>query len=798
MKISLNWVKDFVTIPSTGTHSELVEKITLSVCEVEGYEETGTHLKTILVAEVKTITPHPEAKKLSLVTVDYGHGKATVVCGASNFEVGDKVAYAPEGTCLPGGTTIEACVIRGVESRGMLCAEDELGLTDDHSGLFLLARNLANGLTLDRVFADQIDVVMEIDNKSITHRPDLWGHYGFARELGAIFRVPVKPLVLNLERLRGAGAGLIDVEVKAGPLVPRFTGISVDRIKIAPSPDIIRFRLARVGLRPINNMVDLTNYVMLEVGQPMHAFDADQIAGHRLVVRPADEGTRLMTLYQKEVTLGPQDMTICDANGASVVAGVIGGLNTGVTADTTAVFLDAANWDPTGIRKTSTRIGLRTDACQRFEKALDPEITVTAIQRALEIMQLTNSEMRVRGPLVDIINKTYPPITIRTSADFIRRRLGHTIETREIVTILSYLGFEVRETDERLRVEVPSYRRTKDVSLPEDLVEEIGRIYGYNHIPAKIPQFPIQRPVFNRRHQFERLIKNCLSQNGFHEIYNYPLTSQKTEDMLNLKAEGIMKLINPVADHQDQMRTSLLPHFMQTLVENQKIDLNFKIFEIGRVYHRAPTGEIAEPLRLLCGASAKRTYPGASFYTLKSDLIRLLSRLQLSDITWTPGTDVDRAFFQHSRIFAVLKSGPTELGRIYALSPQWMDRMGLREEISLADLDGEALLAAKKREYVYQPAPRYPSVFFELSLVAPQTRYYSEIREIICQASPLVVKVDFLDAYWPKDLPGKKSLSVSMEFRSEEKTLEPGEIKQLQDTVISRLAAKGYSLRESN
>ncbi|MBT4090653.1 MAG: phenylalanine--tRNA ligase subunit beta, partial [Deltaproteobacteria bacterium] len=312
MKISLNWIKDFICIEEDLSNQELVEKITLSICEVEGFEETGTHLKETFVSQVLAIEPHPDADKLSLVTINTGKEEKRVVCGASNFKPGDKVPFVGEGAMLPGNFLIKKAKIRGVESDGMLCAEDELGLSEDHDGLLILPEDSNVGDTLATLFPDQVDVVMEIDNKSITHRPDLWGHYGFARELGAVFRVPVDKMDFNPEILEGTGSRLIEVEVLAGDLVPRFTGISVDNVSISPSPLWMQYRLTRVGLRPINNMVDLTNYVMLEMGQPMHAFDADQIAGKKLTVRPADSGTKLMTLHQKEVTLGENDMTICD------------------------------------------------------------------------------------------------------------------------------------------------------------------------------------------------------------------------------------------------------------------------------------------------------------------------------------------------------------------------------------------------------------------------------------------------------------------------------------------------------
>ncbi|MBT3225092.1 MAG: phenylalanine--tRNA ligase subunit beta [Deltaproteobacteria bacterium] len=796
MKISLNWIKDFICIEEDLSNQELVEKITLSICEVEGFEETGTHLKETFVSQVLAIEPHPDADKLSLVTINTGKEEKRVVCGASNFKPGDKVPFVGEGAMLPGNFLIKKAKIRGVESDGMLCAEDELGLSEDHDGLLILPEDSNVGDTLATLFPDQVDVVMEIDNKSITHRPDLWGHYGFARELGAVFRVPVDKMDFNPEILEGTGSRLIEVEVLAGDLVPRFTGISVDNVSISPSPLWMQYRLTRVGLRPINNMVDLTNYVMLEMGQPMHAFDADQIAGKKLTVRPADSGTKLMTLHQKEVTLGENDMTICDANGASVVAGVVGGLNTGVIESTNAVFLEAANWDPTGIRKTSTRIGLRTDACQRFEKALDPEMTALAVQRAVELMKLTNPDLHVAGDLVDIQNQMNSPVRIETTIDFICRRLGKDIDEKEIRDILGHLEFTVTGSGSELIVDVPSHRRTKDVSIAEDLVEEIGRIHGFNNITPQAPFFPIQRPAFNRQHQFERKAKTVLSENGYHEVYNYPLTSQKTEAVFGIDPDSAMRLLNPVAEHQDQMRRSLLAHFVQTLLENQKINLNFKVFEVGRTYYKSKSGEITEPIHLILGGSKKIESIGDSFFRLKSDLLKLFSRLQIPDIRWTPLT-AEIEFYQHLKISAAVFSGQCKLGELYTFAPDFLDKRGLKGDVCIADLDFDELFSIKKQEFIYREPPKYPAVNFEVSLLMPEQAYFQEVQGIILGVDPLVKKVGFLDTFSPKEHVGKKSLSVSIEFRSMEKTLIPEDITSLQDKIVEVLANAGYHLREN-
>ncbi len=797
MKISLNWIKDFVEIDPNLSAEELAKTITLSVCEVEGFESTGSHLKNVLVSEVETIEQHPDADKLSVVTVNYGHGTQRVVCGASNFSVGDKVPFAGEGVVLPGDFDIKRTKIRGVESCGMLCAEDELGFSDDHEGLMILEKHQSPGMPLSKVYPDQVDIVLEIDNKSITHRPDLWGHYGFARELGAIYKKPVKPMELDKPSLAGVGERITDVEVVATDLVPRFTGLSIDQVRIAPSPVWIQHRLLRVGLRPINNMVDLTNYVMLELGQPMHAFDASTIAGNKLIVRRAEKGTKVMTLHGKEVELDERDLTICDSDGASVVAGVVGGEDSGVKDSTTTIFLEAANWDPVNIRKTSTRINLRTDASKRFEKSLDPEMTLLSIQRAVEFMKLTSPSLKICGEPVDIISKQNDPVFINIEPELICRRLGKEIGENTINDILTSLGFSIEKNGSSLKVGVPSYRRTKDISIKEDLIEEIGRIYGFNNIEAIAPMFPIDRPVFNLQHQFERVARSVLSGSRYHEVVNYPLTCQKTEAPFGLNSNGVMKLINPVADHQDQMRTSMLPHFVQSILDNQKISYDFKLYEFGRVYWKDHQGGLREPNRLIVGVSKPKTSTGGAFYKLKHDLLNLFSKLQIDDLGWLQIKLESLKDYQHKFVSASLASGDTEFGTIYSFSPEFADTLGIKEDVCVAELDFDLMFGHNKKQYLYKEPPKYPAVNFELSIMVPQRTFFETIREIIFSVSKLVRHVEYLDVYQSNDFNDLKSMSVSIEFRSSEKTLEPDEVTELQDSVVQTLSDKGYRLREA-
>lgn len=794
MKISLNWIGDFVELNPTLPKKELVETITLSVCEVEGFETTGTHLKEVVAAEVLKIDPHPHADGLDVVEVRLRKGSAAVVCGAKNFKVGDKVAYAAPGVTLPGNRKIEKIPIKGVESSGMLCSEEELRFLKNESGLMILPEDSINGCSLDLIYPDQVDVIMDIDNKSVTHRPDLWGHYGFARELGAIYDLPVKRKKVKMENLKGEGRRLVKVKVEEPDLVPRFSGVSIANIEVKPSRTFMRHRLTRVGLRPINNLVDLTNYVMLEYGQPMHAFDAERIAGRKLTVRRAEPGTKVKTLHNKEVQLGKSDLTICDADGASVVAGVVGGIGTGVAETTTSIFLEAANWDPVGIRRTSTRIGLKTDASLRFEKALDPEMTMLAVQKAVKLLRLTNPNLRLCGRPVDIRGKKPKPVTVRTSFDFICRRLGKKIDSQEIRDILERLGFNFMDDSSELLVEVPTHRRTKDISIPEDLVEEVGRIYGYNRIEPQAPLFPISTPVFNQDHQFRLLARTVLQKTGFHEAYNYPLTHQKAEDLYGLKSDGVMRLVNPVVRHQVQMRTSLLPHFVQTIRKNQGITPEFRIFELGRIYYKNGEGEHEEPHKLIAGLSTGKRRLGSAFFQLKSHVLNLLIRLQIPDIDWKPLAG-RRTAYQHRHISAAIFSKDNFLGTIFSFSPEYLDLTELQEDVCIAELDFDKMFALEKTEYQYKPPPKFPSVKFEVSVLSPKRTYYQEIENLIRSQNEHAVKVECLDVYYPKEHPDLKSVSISIEFRSKEKTFDAEEATELRNGAVRKLDEAGYRLR---
>ena len=787
MKISLNWLKEFVELPPLEPKA-LVEAITLSTCEVEGMEQTGAHLSQVLVAEVISVVPHPDSDKLSLVVVDQGQGRQQVVCGAKNMKPGDKVAFAGLGVTLPNGMTLQKAKIRGIESEGMLCAADELGLADDHEGLLILPAAARPGQVLSQLFPDAQDLILEIDNKSITHRPDLWGHYGFARELAAIYQCSLKPYPAAPPPL-AAAACPVEVSVKSALPTLRYTALALDHAQIVASPSWMQQRLRRVGLRPINNAVDVTNYVMLELGQPLHAFDRTLIQGGRLTIEQAQPGQTLETLAGKPASLTAEDLVLSDAQGPSVVAGVVGGLHSGVQTATTQLLMEAACWDAVAVRHTAVRIGIRTDSSQRFEKSQDPANCLPALWRSLELLRLTCPQIAPVGGLFDFYPTPAPVKVIPLDAAWVSRRLGVELAAFATAEILTRLGFGVKAQGSLLQVTVPSFRATKDIDRKEDLLEEVGRIHGLTRIPPQPPLFPIVEPLFNGTVLLERNIQSCLSSLGFLEVLSYPMTNARKEALFHLDEANNLHLVNPVTDHHEMMRTSLVPPFVDRVAQWQKEVLGFRLFEIGRSYKLAQ-GQPQETNWLLMGLSLANGDKGQAFYELKADLLSLMNQLRLGAFALAAQAPKP---YQHQQILAGLHKEGANFGEIFSLHPGLAKELGIKGQVALAQVNLDLLFGFNKPDYVYQEPWRYPAVPLELSIVIPSRTGFARIQDLLLAASPLVRQVDYLNQF---DLgEGRISLSVKALFRDAHKTLEPDEIKGLQDQLIAAVTAAGYHLR---
>ncbi len=568
MKFSYNWIRECVEGLDVPAQS-LERLITMKTAECDGIETSGALLAGAVPALVESVEPIEGSHNRKAI-VDAGrYGRKTVVCGAKNCRVGITTIYVPLGVKS----------VSGILSDGMLASAAELDINRDHSGI----------IELDGVQElPPPDSIIEIDNKSITHRPDLWGHYGMAREVAAITGSSLRDPV-NMALLPALG-GPLKIEIEDLALSPRYSALVFENVTVQPSPLWLQQRLTAIGLNPINNIVDLTNFIMAELAQPMHAFDRAKLVGDTIWARAAREGERAPALNGEEYDLTPANLVIADASGPIAIAGVIGGRDSAISASTTSIVLESANFNASSVRKTSSALKLRTDASMRFEKAQDPVTTVRALARAMELLPLISPGIRLVGGLADVSTQLTVASPIKLDPDWLGRKLGRTIDSAEVRRILESLGFGVSAD---FLVTVPSWRATKDIALPEDLVEEVGRMIGYDSIPPTPPLVPCTPSYDPPEREFLRTVRRTVAAQGFTEVSNYSFISEEEARRFGFSVEDHIRVLNPIAAGQELMRTSLLPGIYRNIVENAKHFDQFRIFEIGREIHK---NEKAKPI----------------------------------------------------------------------------------------------------------------------------------------------------------------------------------------------------------
>ncbi len=779
---------------------ELALRLTMSTAETEGVEKMNTHLDSVITAKILSMLPHPDADKLTVCELDTGSEKLRVVCGAPNHKKGDIVALAPVGTKLGEEFEVKKAKIRGEESFGMLCSEKELGLSDDHSGIMILPESTQKGIPLASLYSEWSDTRIEIDNKSITHRPDLWSHLGFAREIGALYERDLKhPVDRDLANdFREEDS--LKVTITAPEAAPRYCGLVVKNIKIQESPDWLKARVTSIGMRPINNIVDITNFVMAELGEPMHAFDRKKLKGDEIVVRMAEDGEHLTTLDDQEHKLTPEDIVIADAGGAIALAGVMGGGDSEIDDDTGEIILEAANFNPVHIRRTAGRYNLRTEAAIRFEKALDPEICSDAIIRCYDLIKQLIPDAVSVTPIVDAYPSPSKPVKVQTSTDFIRRKIGHPLEDEKITGILQSLDFAVENKNGKLDIAVPGYRATKDVSLPDDIVEEVGRIFGYDNVPPEAPMVPCEPPSRNEKRLFEREVKQVLVRDHrMFEVSNYSFVGDQVLDMLDINEDRELRLQNPLSQEQDRLRRSLVPNLVRNIITNQRYNDSFSIFELGRVYFKKDrkSPELAHEETRITGLFCQRKPVSPLFYNARVCVTDIIQQCNRTGISMVPATEGLAPYMHPGRSMKVLLNN-NEIGMIFELHPATRDNFEIKGEAAFFDLSLEALMEAPKDTGMFRELPRFPEVPFEISVIADRMEYTETIRALISSVDTHHVKnVEVLSVYSGKPIPeGKKSASMKVTFASDKKTLSPEEVESLQNRVIKKVEKAGYTLRK--
>jgi len=794
MKLSLEWINEFVNIDGINP-ADLMNRLTMSTAEVEGLETVGEHFRQVLAVRVIEVKQHPNADKLKIVKVADGVSEYEVVCGAPNVAVGQMVALARTGTVLPSGE-LKPAVIRGVKSEGMLCAEDELGISDDHSGLLLLPEGTAAGTTLDAIYGAP-DALIEIDNKSITNRPDLWGHYGFAREVAAIYGRSLKFAPGENVILEGEAVESLQIENRAPELCMRYSALVIDNVSVRPSPEWMQRRLRRVGLRPINNLVDVTNYIMLELGQPMHAFDRRMIEGGRIIIRRAESGEKFVTLDGVEHELSPENLLIADAVKGVALAGVMGGLHSSIAEDTGKIVLESATFHAANVRRTANAFALRTDSAQRFEKSQDPCNTVPALYRAFELIRLTCPQARTVSPVMDSWPVKAPEIKIEKSLSRIRRRLGADIPDERILGILASLKFGIEKLDDdRFVVSVPSWRATKDISMGADIVEEVGRIYGYDNIAPQAPLVACVTPPSNPQRIFERRLKNVLCTGlGFDEVMNYSMSGEQLFSRCGFDSENALRLRNHLSVEEDRMRTSLIPQIIMNVADNQRFRSDFRIFENGRSYHKVNRSDagLAAERNWVTGAVSSEKRDGL-FLGVRSLLDSLLDRLGI-EADWRVWAGCSS--WAHPGRAAQIGAENRVIGNIAELHPKIAGEMDVRHACVIFELDADVLFELHNPDAKFTPLRRFPVNSLELTVVAASRRNQTDIVNIIRKSGgDLLLNVAYMYQYEGDPIPsGSKAVTYNIVFGADDHTLSSEEIEHAREGVIAALAAEGLPVR---
>jgi phenylalanyl-tRNA synthetase beta chain len=798
MKVSLSWLKDYVPIEMDP--SDLAEALTMVGLEIESVSDRYGYLNTVYVGRIEEIAPHPNADKLHLCQVDTGQGIVSVVCGAPNAKTGMLSPIALPGTEFPEGFVLEKSVIRGQASEGMLCSEGELGLGDDRSGIMVLDPSLSVGDKLASALALS-DAVFEIE---ITpNRPDCLSVIGVAREIAAIQKVDLAYPDFNLVDKGNEIFQRTSIKIEAPDHCPRYVARLLEDIAVKPSPFWLQERLLSIGQRPINNIVDVTNFVLMETGQPLHAFDFDFLAENRIVVRTAGKGELFVTLDQKERVLDPEMLMICDGQKAVAVGGVMGGLNSEIEDSTTRVLLESAYFNPISIRRTSKRLGLSTDASHRFERGVDPAGQIAAANRAAKLMAELGGGRLISG-LIDEHPSPQPLKSLKLSVKNTNRLLGTQVQRKEIANLLKSIEFSVekkgsKKDEDFLSVTPPSFR--VDISRPEDLMEEVARLSGYNNIPTTFPVMPATGRSFHKKINVRARIRRLMTGLGFRETTNYSFMHQQSADRLRLKTDDprrqLVDILNPLTEDQAAMRTSLVPGLLQTVHYNfsQQIK-NLKIFEIGKIFINENPRDLPSEPEILAGLWTGSRYAASwhdqaadcDFYDIKGAVEGLLNALRIDRIQFTrfPGNECAYTRKGHT---AQILSNDTPLGLVGEIHPEVLANYDLKQPAFLFELHFDHLVPLIKDTTQFKPIPKFPAIFRDITIIVNND---TETQKIVAEghnrAEALVESFSLLDVFEGKPIAeGKKSVSLRVTYRSPHKTLQDEDVTPIHQSIADRL-----------
>ena len=791
MKISINWLNDFVDL-SGISNEELIKRLTLSTAEIEEVIDYGKNTSNVVVGKIISKEKSPNSNKLSVLKVDAGDRVYDVICGAPNCKEGMKVAFAKMGGEV-NGFQIEKVVIAGHVSEGMCCSEKELGISEDHEGIMEVLEDIPLGTDIKKVYPIE-DTVFEVDNKSLTNRPDLWCHYGFAREASAIFNRPLKALeVENLEEYNNLPS--LNIKVEDAEKCYRYCGIKLDNVTRNISPVRMRIRLFYAGMRGLNLLADLTNYIMLEVGQPMHAFDSRKATN--IVVKTLKEETKFKTLDEEEHLIDTNTLMICENDAPVAIAGIMGGLESEVEEDTTSILLESANFHATSIRKSATALGIRTEASMRYEKSLDPELTKLATERFIYLLKQLDNGVKVASNLTDVYPHKYETITIKTTTKYIEDYCGIKIEAGKIAGILTSLGFRVKQEKENLTVVVPSYRATKDVSIPADLVEEVARIYGYDNIVPQAVVGKIEPVEQENEHSLEYETKRILAEKfALSEVHSYLWNDVSANKELNIKTKGYVKVLNSTVKDNDEIRSELTPTLLQVINQNKLSYGEGNVFEIGRVVSGLDKSGLAvEEKHLAIALSSKTKTEEELYFELKNCLVFLIETFKQAKVELRV-EEQDKNYLHPVNSTSILVEGK-KIGSMGLLHPATLNAIDKKFKVATLEINFKAFSDLEDKKVKVNSLSKYQTTTLDFNFLAAKNACYFNLEILFANFnSQLDYTFKLLDVFEDDAiLKGKKSYTFRFEIGASDHTLTGEEIEAFYNGLIAYAKENGLELR---
>jgi phenylalanyl-tRNA synthetase beta chain len=791
MIVTYNWLKEFVDFDFTA--QDLCDRLTMAGLEVDAMVEIGGGLDSVIVARLDAVERHPDADRLTVCQVNNGTEVVQVVCGATNHKTGDLIAFAQPGSVLPGDFKIKKSKIRGQASAGMLCSEKELGLASESDGIMILPE----GLTLGQPVFDALNLKdYQIEIGLTPNRPDCLSVIGVAREVAAMSGQPLRLPQYDVVESDLSINDKTSITIEDYDRCPRYAARMIAGVTVGPSPDWLVRRIEAVGMRSINNIVDITNYVMMELGHPLHAFDFANLDQGRIVVKPATAGDKFVTLDSQEHELTDEDLMICDGSKPVALAGVMGGLNSEVIDTTSTILLEAAYFNPTSIRRTSKRFGLHTEASHRFERGADIDIVLTVLDRAASLMAELAGGQVVKGVIDNYPEKLQTPVLTLGVAKTCKM-LDIAVDAEQICAMLNAIGLTTTiENDQTLRVTVPSFR--PDIERDVDLIEEVARLYGYDRIPVTMPTGEVEAKLPPKKQRIQIQLRHLMRTAGFSEAISYSFIAKESLTKIFLTDDdprmNVVSILNPLSEDQAVMRTTHVPSMLEAVARNINYrTLDLRLFELRPVFTIAQDGAIVEKMTLTAVITGRREPEGwcqnsepVDFFDLKGIVENIFSSLGIEDIIYSSG---ETEPYLHPGKSCQLLSKKNSLGYLGELHPQVLNNFDIQQPVYMVELDLGSLIEFSRINHQFCPLSKFPDVSRDSALLLDEAVNAADVIEIVKRSkSKLIDDITLFDLYTGSGIPeGKKSLALRIRYRDQAKTLTEDEVNKAHRKVINSL-----------